>query len=126
MENLDTWRSEFLRQIGRGVSNSCNNEYFPFVVLGNKIDKDSNQDRHVSRSSAEQWCCSKGGDAGIIPYFESSAKTGVGVEEGFIKAASLALIEEEQQRSQNYFSIPVNRTIALSDERDSPSKSDCC
>jgi GTPase SAR1 family protein len=38
LDNLDHWRSEFLEQIsGGGLSDAAT--HFPFVVLGNKIDK---------------------------------------------------------------------------------------
>mmetsp|Transcript_16938 Transcript_16938/g.24481 ORF Transcript_16938/g.24481 Transcript_16938/m.24481 type:complete len:173 (-) Transcript_16938:438-956(-) len=37
LENLDHWRSEFLNQVGGGLSEMAS--AFPFVVLGNKIDK---------------------------------------------------------------------------------------
>ena len=36
-DNLDHWRTEFLEQVGGGLSDAATN--FPFVVLGNKIDK---------------------------------------------------------------------------------------
>ena len=35
-ENLNNWKSEFLRQISGG---NTDNSTFPFVVLGNKVDR---------------------------------------------------------------------------------------
>lgn len=35
-ENLETWRAEFLRQVGLDESEASS---FPFVVLGNKVDR---------------------------------------------------------------------------------------
>ena len=37
LDNLDHWRNEFVTQIGGGLSSLS--QSFPFVVLGNKIDK---------------------------------------------------------------------------------------
>lgn len=37
LDNLDHWRNEFLSQVGGGLSSLA--QSFPFVVLGNKIDK---------------------------------------------------------------------------------------
>jgi Ras-related protein Rab-7A len=37
LDNLNHWRGEFLEQVGGGLSDAA--QYFPFVVLGNKIDK---------------------------------------------------------------------------------------
>ncbi len=70
-DNLDSWRDEFLIQAGpRDPDN------FPFVVLGNKIDIDA---RVVSQKRALAWCQAKGN----IPYFETSAKEAINVEQAF-------------------------------------------
>jgi len=37
LEHLDHWRADFLDQVGGGMSNLA--QSFPFVVLGNKVDK---------------------------------------------------------------------------------------
>ena len=37
LDNLDHWRNDFVTQIGGNLSNLA--QSFPFVVLGNKIDK---------------------------------------------------------------------------------------
>jgi Ras-related protein Rab-7A len=43
LDNLEHWRSEFLNQVGGagglGGLSSSSDSYFPFVVLGNKVDK---------------------------------------------------------------------------------------
>ena len=48
------------------------------VVLGNKIDMEENK-RMISSKRAMTFCQSKGG----IPYFETSAKEAVNVEQAF-------------------------------------------
>ena len=72
-ENLDSWRDEFLIQAGpRDPDN------FPFVVLGNKIDL-TGDSRVVAQKRAYSWCQAKGN----IPYFETSAKEAINVEQAF-------------------------------------------
>merc|ERR1712010_301227 len=79
-ENLDNWRDEFLIQAG-----PRDPENFPFVVLGNKIDLDNQ--RVVPHKRAAAWCQSKGN----IPYFETSAKEAINVEQAFQTIAKNAL-----------------------------------
>ncbi|KAI9821009.1 MAG: hypothetical protein M1826_000788 [Phylliscum demangeonii] len=72
-ETLEGWRDEFLIQ-----ASPRDPESFPFVVLGNKIDVEENK-RMVSSKRATAFCQSKGG----IPYFETSAKEALNVEQAF-------------------------------------------
>jgi len=84
-DNLDSWRDEFLIQAGpRDPDN------FPFVVLGNKIDVDS---RVVAQKRALAWCQAKGN----IPYFETSAKEAINVEQAFQVIARNALKQESEE-----------------------------
>jgi Ras-related protein Rab-7A len=40
LDNLEHWRTEFLNQVGGGGLGALSSDsYFPFVVLGNKVDK---------------------------------------------------------------------------------------
>ena len=61
---------------------------FPFVVLGNKIDLENQ--RSVSQKRALAWCTSKGN----IPYFETSAKENINVEQAFQTIARNALTQD--------------------------------
>jgi Ras-related protein Rab-7A len=72
-DTLDSWRDEFLIQ-----ASPMDPESFPFVVLGNKVDVDESK-RMISSKRAQAFCQSKGG----IPYFETSAKEAVNVEQAF-------------------------------------------
>ena len=101
-EALDSWRDEFLIQ-----ASPRDPESFPFVsgdlaflsrasclagkndtlvranchvqvVIGNKIDVEENK-RMISSKRAMTFCQSKGN----IPYFETSAKEAVNVEQAF-------------------------------------------
>jgi len=90
-ENLDSWRDEFLIQAG-----PKNPDDFPFVVLGNKIDLENQ--RLVSQKRAMAWCQAKGN----IPYFETSAKEAINVEQAFQVIAKNAL----KQDNDDEFFIP--------------------
>lgn len=70
-DNLDSWRDEFLIQAS--PSDAAN---FPFIVVGNKTDVNQ---RVISQSKALSWCKSKGG----LPYFETSVKDGINLEQVF-------------------------------------------
>ncbi|KAF9326421.1 hypothetical protein BG006_010149, partial [Podila minutissima] len=83
-ETLESWRDEFLIQASpRGPEN------FPFVVIGNKIDMEESK-RMISQKRAMAWCQSKGN----IPYFETSAKEAINVEQAFQTIAKNALQQE--------------------------------
>jgi len=85
-EHLDSWREEFLVQAA-----PRDPEKFPFVVLGNKIDLD--HQRVVSQKRAQTWCASKAN----IPYFETSAKEAIHVDQAFQTVAKLALQQEQEE-----------------------------
>ncbi|GMH39247.1 hypothetical protein BSKO_07145 [Bryopsis sp. KO-2023] len=84
-ENLEHWKEQFLLQ-----ADPANKDTFPFVILGNKIDQDPEQNRAVSEYKARRWCSSNGG----IPHFETSAKEGVNVDSAFETIARNALKNE--------------------------------
>jgi len=83
-ETLSSWMDEFLVQ-----ASPRDSENFPFVVLGNKIDLEESK-RMVSQKRAMTWCQSKGN----IPYFETSAKEAINVEQAFQTIAKNALQQE--------------------------------
>jgi len=84
-ENLNSWRDEFLIQAG-----PRDPENFPFIVLGNKIDLENS--RVVGQKKAQAWCQSKGN----IPYFETSAKEAINVEQAFQTVAKNAMTDEDE------------------------------
>ena len=59
-------------------ASGCSADSFPFVVMGNKCDKEDERD--VSKEMAEEWCKENGN----IPYYETSALNNIGVDDGFI------------------------------------------
>jgi len=82
-DNLDSWRDEFLIQAA-----PRDPDRFPFVVIGNKIDMENT--RVVSTKRLQQWCQGKGD----IPFFETSAKEAINVEQAFQTIAKNALLQE--------------------------------
>ncbi|KAL1936621.1 hypothetical protein VTP01DRAFT_755, partial [Rhizomucor pusillus] len=83
-ESLGQWHDEFLVQ-----ASPRDPDNFPFVVLGNKIDVDESK-RMVSQKRAMAFCQAKGN----IPYFETSAKEAINVEQAFQTIAKNALQQE--------------------------------
>uniref|UniRef100_A0A8C7DFC8 RAB7A, member RAS oncogene family n=1 Tax=Oncorhynchus kisutch TaxID=8019 RepID=A0A8C7DFC8_ONCKI len=94
-KTLDSWRDEFLIQ-----ASPRDPENFPFVVLGNKIDLEN---RQVTTKRAQAWCQSKNN----IPYFETSAKEAINVEQAFQTIARNALKQETEVELYNEFPEPI-------------------
>jgi len=82
ISNNNSWREEFISQAA-----PRDPEKFPFVVLGNKIDLE--HQRVVAQKRANAWCQAKS-----IPYFETSAKEAIHVDQAFQMVAKLALQQE--------------------------------
>jgi len=97
-ENLDSWREEFLVQAG-----PKDPENFPFVVLGNKIDLENQ--RAVSQKRAQAWCQTKNG----IPYYETSAKEAINVEQAFQVIAKNALKQDPEDNNLILPPIELNK-----------------
>lgn len=98
-DNLESWREEFIAQAAPN-----NADTFPFMVIGNKIDNESQ--RVVPHNKARAWCQSKGD----IPYFETSAKEAINVEQAFLLIARKALERQPEEQSYVPDSIDVNDT----------------
>eukprot|EP01130_Rhizamoeba_saxonica_P004278 TRINITY_DN174_c0_g2_i1.p1 TRINITY_DN174_c0_g2~~TRINITY_DN174_c0_g2_i1.p1 ORF type:complete len:217 (+),score=50.48 TRINITY_DN174_c0_g2_i1:34-651(+) len=108
-EHLDSWKEEFLTQ---AMPNDPNN--FPFVLIGNKIDLE--HQRVISRKRAEAWCAANGN----IPYFETSAKEQIRVDQAFQNVAQLGV---EAQPPEDGLSFGGPRIII--DVPDNEKDDDC-
>lgn len=97
-KSLEGWRDEFLIQ-----ASPRDPENFPFVVIGNKIDLEN---RAVSAKRAQGWCHGKGD----IPYFETSAKEAINVEQAFQTVAKNALAQETEVELYNEFPDQIKLT----------------
>lgn len=68
--------------------------------------------RMITQKRAHAYCQQRG----QMPYFETSAKDNVNVEQAFEVIARNALMQEESEEYGGDFSDPIN--INLGDERD--------
>lgn len=97
-ENLQSWRDEFLIQ-----ANIRDPDNFPFVIIGNKIDVQESK-RVVSSKKAQLMAQ----NLGNLPYFETSAKEAVNVEQAFDVVARNALQQEESMMFNDDYTDAVN------------------
>ena len=111
--NLNMWKREFLYYAD--VSDADN---FPFVVLGNKVDVEEDE-RQVTTEAAKEWCIANGN----IPYYETSAKTAVRVDEAFSAAVQRVV---ELDRRQDMKSSATTESIVLSKKPSNKPQSSCC
>ncbi|KAK6533587.1 hypothetical protein TWF694_002524 [Orbilia ellipsospora] len=107
-ETLDSWRDEFLIQASPRDADS-----FPFVVIGNKIDVDDGK-RQVHQKRAMAFCQGKGN----LPYFETSAKEAINVEQAFEVIARHALAQEEAEEYTGDFGSSTIVDIGADSEND--------
>ena len=81
--NLELWKKEFFY-----YADIDDQEKFPFVILGNKVDM---EDHQVDPEHVRKWCQ----ENGDLRHFETSAKTSRNVSEAF-SAAVRALIDSNR------------------------------
>lgn len=84
-DNIETWITEFLNQ---GAPKEP--EKFPFILIGNKIDRED--EREVEDSSVQEFLSKHP----KIKHLTTSAKNREGVEAAFEKIA-LASVENKQE-----------------------------
>merc|ERR1719320_1983041 len=79
-DSLSGWKEEFLVQAA-----PQNQEEFPFVCIGNKLDLADTQ-RNVNKTAADSWSQGKNN----VPVYEASAKDATNVEQAFREIAKKA------------------------------------
>ena len=148
-EGIERWREEFLKQVGGGGSagrygassaygniggsalgsSSSSSSDIPFILLGNKTDKDPSE-WCVTREQAVQWCQSKtNANGAAIPYYETSAKTAVSVQDAFTMAAALGLEQVELKKRREPQRMPYRPVKTIDLNRNGPrdnENGDCC
>lgn len=114
LESLESWKEVFL-----DAGMIKNPDEFPFIILGNKCDRDS--EREVSKEEAEAWC----GEHGGYDYFEVSAKDGDGVENAFDRVTKHAA---DQQQEDEYVppKVDLNETKKKKKNRGGSGKGGGC
>lgn len=103
-ESLPMWKQEFLH-----YADVRDPDRFPFVLLGNKVDRGA---RVISEARAREWCAAHGN----MPYYETSAKDNINVEQAFVRAAELLRRTEAPVKAVFTDTINLNK----------PAKSSCC
>tara|TARA_B110000285_G_scaffold29564_1_gene29963 strand:+ start:407 stop:751 length:345 start_codon:yes stop_codon:yes gene_type:complete len=84
---LDNWKAGFIENAGPDDPKS-----FPFVLIGNKVDKES--ERKVAAAKAQAWCK----ENNDMLYFETSAKDGVHVNEAFVEMVKMGIKRESENK----------------------------
>ena len=110
-KNVESWRNDFLSSL-----NPPDADKYPFVLVGNKNDiKDSIQ---VNNDEIEAYCK----EHNDMPYFSTSAKEDINLDETFNKVADLAY--ERNTKSEDNF-VPEQKFIKVNKEEPKKKKK-CC
>ena len=109
-KNVETWRNEFLNTL-----NPPDASTYPFILLGNKSDMKN--DIKVNNEEIEAYCK----EHNNMPYFATSAKDDINLEEAFTKVADMAFIRNTQNE-QTF--IPDTKFLKISKQE--PKKKKCC
>ena len=108
-QNVEQWRNDFLSSL-----NPIGAEDYPFILVGNKTDmKDSIR---VNNTDIETYCK----EHNNMPYFATSAKEDINLDEAFSKVADLAY-ERRIKNEENF----VPETKYLKVKKEEPKKG-CC
>jgi len=107
--HIESWRTEFLNAL-----NLKNTESYPFILFGNKSDL--SQDIAVTDDIINNYCA----EHNNMPYFATSAKNDINLEEGFQKVADMAY--EQYTKSENELILPETKVLKVKKEE----KKGCC
>ena len=109
--NVESWRNEFLKSL-----NPPDSATYPFILLGNKSDMSS--DIKVSNEAIDNYCK----EHNNMPYFATSAKEDINLEEAFNKVADMAFI----RNTKNEESFVPTDTKFLKVTQNEPKDKKCC
>ena len=109
--NIDNWRKEFLSALGPKDPDT-----FPFVLVGNKSDM--KDDIKVTDEEIQLYCK----EHNDMPYFATSAKEDINLDETFNKVADLAY--ERIIKNEDNF-VPEKPTYVKVTNNE-PQKKGCC
>jgi Ras-related protein Rab-7A len=111
LDTLEQWKTEFLNQL-----NPKDPDNFPFVVIGNKCDKEG--ERKVTEQKAKSLC-----QKGNMSYFECSAKDNINVDKAFEEVSRLAF--KREQKDDEVF-IPPSGGIKINPLKKDQQSKGCC
>jgi Ras-related protein Rab-7A len=109
--NVESWRNEFLKSL-----NPPDSATYPFILLGNKSDMSS--DIKVSNEAIDNYCK----EHNHMPYFATSAKEDINLEEAFNKVADMAFI----RNTKNEETFVPTDTKFLKVTQNEPKEKKCC
>jgi len=93
-EELSGWKKAFLIQIGQE-----GNDDFPMIIVANKVDAEN---RQVTKSEVKDWCQKQ-----HLPFFETSAKEAINVDEAF-KSIAKTVLSKAKDDDIKYSTVPLN------------------
>ena len=109
-KNVENWRKDFLSSLNPPDPNT-----YPFILVGNKSDIKNNI--LVNNDEIDAYCK----EHNNMPYFSTSAKEDINLEETFAKVADLAY--ERNTKNEDNF-VPVE-TKFLKVNKEEPKKNKC-
>ena len=109
-KNVETWRTEFLEQL-----NPSKPDEFPIILIGNKSDMQN--EMQVNKEAIENYCK----EHNNMPYFSTSAKDDINLEETFAKVADLAY--ERNSKNEDNFVPTETKFLKVNKEQ---KKKKCC
>ena len=106
-ENIKEWINTLKINVGDNANS------IPVIIVGNKIDKED--EREIEKNDALKFA-----EDNKYKYFETSAKTGEGVDDAFRDMAKQILIYQYQFKEERE-TIKINK-----DKKDDKNKKGCC
>ena len=110
-KNIENWRKDFLSSL-----NPPDADTYPFILVGNKSDM--NENIKVNSDDIDAYCK----EHNNMPYFATSAKEDVNLEETFAKVADLAY--ERNSKNEDNFVPAQTKFLKVTKEEKKEKK--CC
>jgi len=108
-ENLDNWKDAFLASAA-----PRHPETYPFVVLGNKVDMES--ERKITKEQGQEWAKRNHN----MPFFEVSAKENINIQEAFTEVSVRVTKHDEEDDHVEFQTVKIKETTPKKE------KSGCC